>query len=189
MRLVVGLGNPGDRYQETRHNIGFMVIDEAARQFEARWREKGKSMVAELSHSGEKIILLKPLTFMNLSGLAVAEAVRYWSCPLENLLVIYDDLDLPFGRLRLRLKGGHGGHNGIRSILDTLGEEHFKRLKVGIGRPDDGDVPRHVLSPFTAQEKSRLDEVIKTAGEAVAQYIAGHDFNRLMNKYNQAASS
>jgi PTH1 family peptidyl-tRNA hydrolase len=185
LKLVVGLGNPGERYQDTRHNIGFKIVDDVARRLDASMHHKGKSMVAELSHAGEKIVLLKPLTFMNLSGEAVSEAVRYWQCPVENVLVIHDDLDLPFGRLRLRLKGGHGGHNGLRSILTHLGQEQFKRLKVGIGRPEDGDVTRYVLAPFSPLEQNKLADVIQLAGEAVSQYIEGHDFMLLMNKYNQ----
>jgi len=185
LKLVVGLGNPGEKYKETRHNIGFMVVDYIARLKGVSMHPKGKSMVAELSLEEEKAVLIKPLTYMNLSGEAVKEALRFWPCPLDQVLVIHDDLDLPFGRLRFKRKGSHGGHNGLRSILDQVESEHFVRLKIGIGRPADGDVTRFVLAPFTPEERSRLNEVIALAGQAVLQFLEGHDLAWLMNKYNQ----
>lgn len=185
MKLIVGLGNPGEKYEDTRHNIGFLVVDYVARLMGVSMRPKGKSMVAELSLEDEKAVLIKPLTYMNLSGEAVQEALHLWPTPLDQILVIHDDLDLPFGRLRFKRKGSHGGHNGLRSIISHVESEHFVRLKIGIGRPADGDVIRYVLAPFTEEERRHLDDVVALAGQAVIEFIEGHELAWLMNKYNQ----
>ena len=136
MKLVVGLGNPGSAYERTRHNVGFRVLDKLAAKFGWKWSERrARAILASGTLGNEKVILIKPLTFMNLSGEAVGELVRWYKVPLQDILVIYDDLDLPVGKVRLRAKGSHGGHNGLDNIIRHIHTNQFPRLRVGIGRP------------------------------------------------------
>lgn len=184
--MVVGLGNPGAKYEDTRHNVGFRVVDEVASRLSAppwgRWRG---SLVAEAVLEGRRLLLAKPQTFMNLSGSAVAELIETGGDPSPPLLVVHDDLDLPFGRLRVKEGGGHGGHNGLRSILDALGTGAFTRLKVGIGRPEDGsDVTEHVLAPFGAGERAVLSDLLLRAAHAVESVILEGPA-RAMNRFNE----
>lgn len=186
MKLVVGLGNPGPEYRETRHNIGFLVLDRLAEQLGVGFtKEKWRSLTAQLQVGGERVLLMKPLTYMNRSGEAVGEAVRFFHLAPEQVLAVYDDLDLPFGTLRLRPKGGHGGHNGVRSIISILNSDHFKRIRLGIGRPVGDEAADHVLSPFTAEEKAQLAPFISRGAEAVKDYLETGDFFLVMNRYNQ----
>jgi PTH1 family peptidyl-tRNA hydrolase len=166
-KLIVGLGNPGSKYQWTRHNAGFMVLDRLAEIIRVSVdRTKFGGLSGEGSWFGERLVLLKPQTFMNLSGRAVAEAARFYKIPTADIIVVHDDLDLPFGQLRLKEGGGHGGHNGLRSIIEELGSADFLRVRVGIGRPDKESAERYVLTPFNPEEAGFVRHVADGACEA-----------------------
>jgi PTH1 family peptidyl-tRNA hydrolase len=185
MKLIVGLGNPGTPYKQTRHNIGFEVIDELAKRFQADLNQtKFKGVYTVIHKNGEKLILLKPLTYMNLSGESVKPIMDYYDIPMEDLLVIYDDMDLPVGKIRLRQKGSAGGHNGIKSIIAHTGTQNFNRIRIGIDRPQTGmAVPDYVLSKFRKEEWDLLSDVIKTCTEACEDWL-GKPFLEVMNQYN-----
>ena len=183
MKVVVGLGNPGGQYATTRHNIGWMVLDRLAER--AGWsggRERDASRIVWGRFRGLDLTLAKPLTFMNDSGLAVRKLLARERAPLGDLLVVYDDFALPFGKLRFRENGGPGGHNGMRSIVGELGTETFSRLRVGIGAPERGFVD-HVLAPFQPDEKERLDSLLDAAADAVEEW-ARHGTNKAANRFN-----
>jgi PTH1 family peptidyl-tRNA hydrolase len=168
--LVVGLGNPGFRYAATRHNLGFMVVDRVAEKVGAKpWREASQSLVSSAYWQGHHLLrLAKPQTFMNRSGVALRGLLARAQVDLERVVVVHDDLDLPFGRLRIRRTGGHGGHNGLRSLVETIGSGDFVRLKIGIGRPAGlGEVIEYVLGPFSDDEKAELPGIIDRAADAV----------------------
>jgi peptidyl-tRNA hydrolase, PTH1 family len=172
IKLIVGLGNPGPRYQGTRHNAGFMVLDRLAETIRVSAdRTKFASLYGEGSWLGEQLVLLKPQTFMNLSGRAVADAARFYKVPPANIIVVHDELDLPFGQIRLKEGGGHGGHNGLRSIIAELGSADFIRIRIGIGRPDKGSAEKYVLAPFPAEESGFVCHVADGACEALAMLI------------------
>ena len=172
MRIVVGLGNPGREYAQTRHNVGFMVVDELARRHGAPGTKKRfRSELAETSVGGQKVVLVKPQTYMNLSGHAVREAVNWYHAPLEDVLVVSDDLDLAFGTLRLRAQGSAGGHNGLTSVLEQLGTTKVPRLKIGIGRGRSTAVG-HVLSRFSPDQERELPSLIDRATDAVELWIS-----------------
>ena len=174
MKLIVGLGNPGKEYDRTRHNIGFMAIDKIAEQF----------MISLGIIRGEKVILLKPLTYMNLSGESIRPLMDYFDIDVEDLLVIYDDLDLPCGKVRLRTKGSPGGHNGIKSIIQHLKTQEFNRIRIGIDRPQNGmKVVDYVLGRFTADEMVHMEEAMKTSVQASEDFL-GKPFLEVMNRYN-----
>lgn len=168
MWLVAGLGNPGDEYEKTRHNIGFMVIDTLAARLNIPLKQKsahyvfGRGLIED-----QKVILMKPLTFMNRSGIAVRDLIWKFD-DIENVLVIHDDLDLEPGVIRIRKTGSSGGHNGIKSIIDCLNSKDFIRLKIGIGRPERERAEKYVLKNFNKQEKPLIEEAIETAADAVA---------------------
>jgi len=182
-KVIVGLGNPGREYERTRHNIGFMVLDQLATESGLAWEDKFLSRATTWRRKGDRLVLLKPQTWMNLSGRAVQRAVGFYKVPLEDLLVIYDDLDLPVGQLRLRFKGGDGGHRGIRSIIELLGTSDFLRLRIGIGHPERGDGTSHVLGRFARDEEVDVDEAIKGAADAVAIWL-DDGFLKAMNRFN-----
>lgn len=188
MKLIVGLGNPGKKYADTRHNIGFNVIDRLAnnlaikldkRKFQA---EFGMGIIR-----GEKVMLCKPQTYMNLSGEAVRPLLEYYGIDIDDMLVIYDDLDFAPGKLRLRQKGSAGGHNGMKSIIYHVGSEKFKRLRFGIGRPPHPrmQVVDYVLARFQPEERSAINESIEKAAQACEKWITT-PFAEVMNEYNQA---
>lgn len=185
VKLIVGLGNPGKKYDDTRHNIGFRVIDELAKNFQINVnQEKFKGVYGFETIKGEKVFLLKPLTFMNLSGESVKPLMDYYKISVDDVVVVYDDLDLPPGKIRLRQKGGHGGHNGIKSLLAHLGTENFKRIRVGIGRPEPGHaVANYVLSTFRPDERVEMDEAVSQAVKACESWL-NNDFLKVMNSYN-----
>lgn len=185
MKIVVGLGNPGAEYSETRHNAGFMVVDELARRWELdNWRSKHQALVAEY-RGKEQVILVKPQTYMNLSGNAVGEIARWYKAAADDVIVAYDDLDLPAGKLRLRIKGGSGGHRGIESLLTHWGQDSFIRVRVGIGRPPAGwEVVNYVLGRFSADESPLVQDAVKKAAEAIESMI-NDGVNKAMNKYNK----
>ena len=162
MKLIVGLGNPGKQYDQTRHNIGFIVIDELVHRFQiALDQTKFKGIYGSTIINGEKIFLLKPLTYMNLSGESIGAFMDYFQMDLEDLLVIYDDLDLPVGKIRLRQKGSAGGHNGIKSAIAHLGTQQFNRIRVGINRPSNGmAIADYVLGRFAKDEQEMIKEAV-----------------------------
>ncbi|SFM40652.1 aminoacyl-tRNA hydrolase [Salibacterium qingdaonense] len=185
MKVIAGLGNPGRKYEKTRHNVGFLAADRLAENLNVSWKKEKKSRTAETVMDGEKVFIVKPLTYMNLSGEALQPLMDFYQIPAENLLVIYDDLDLSPGALRLRLNGGHGGHNGLKSIFQELGTKEFKRIRLGIGRPDSGnDVISHVLGTFAPEEKKEMQESIPLAAKAAESWLS-HSFAEVMNHYNR----
>jgi peptidyl-tRNA hydrolase, PTH1 family len=175
MKLLVGLGNPGTKYAKTRHNVGFMAVDELARSLGLEWREKFNGEWAKGSIGGEDIVLLKPMTFMNDSGRSVQAAAAFFhlkAAPNE-MLVLHDELDIPFGEVRLKVGGGHAGHNGLRSIVAALGAE-FARVRMGIGRPPAGyrgEVADFVLTPFEAVEAASVPDLVNKACDAAKKWI------------------
>ena len=185
MKIIVGLGNPGSEYSKTRHNVGFMAVDELAHQLGIQsWKKKSGALIAEY-RGKEPIILVKPHTFMNLSGTAVGELARWYKVAVEDIIVIFDDMDLPIGRLRLRMKGGSGGHKGIESLLTHLPKDTFARIRIGIDRPQTGwQVVDHVLSAFTAEEQPLLKEAISKAAQAV-ECVVEQGLDKAMNVYNK----
>ncbi|MFD1849260.1 aminoacyl-tRNA hydrolase [Oceanobacillus bengalensis] len=188
MKCIVGLGNPGKKYEKTRHNVGFMTIDGiAARHNWELSKVKFKGQYTMEQYEGEKVILLKPQTFMNLSGESIRPLMEYYNLELEDLLVIYDDMDLPTGKIRLRQKGGHGGHNGVRNTIDQLGTKEFNRIRIGIGRPTTNiSVIDYVLGEFPKEELGNVDESIQKCADACEAWIKGESFMEVMNKYNQS---
>lgn len=172
--LFVGLGNVGAEYERTRHNIGFEVVRALAERWRLKWKKETKFMgwVASGSWGQKNVQLLLPATYMNESGRAVGAYSRFLSLPPQEVLVISDDADLPFGTLRLRATGSHGGHNGLRSVIEHLGTKEFPRLRVGIGR-QEGDLIAHVLGPFSFEESQHLKEVIDRAADACEAYLIG----------------
>jgi PTH1 family peptidyl-tRNA hydrolase len=167
-QVVVGLGNPGPEYRDTRHNVGHRVLDGLARALKKRWERDGQATVARATWRGEPLYLVKPLTFMNVSGPVVAAALRRYHASPADLVLVYDDIDLPLGAVRVRMKGSHGGHNGVRSVIDSLGTADVRRVKVGIGRPlRKEDVPDHVLTGFDPEEAPLVDAAVAEAGERV----------------------
>lgn len=186
--MIVGLGNPGSKYEKTRHNIGFMAIDELARRKNVTFKEERnfQALVGDYFENGEKIYLVKPTTFMNLSGKAVAPLVTYFNVPFENLIILHDDLDSPAGRIRLRAKGGSGGQNGLKSIIDHLNTKEFQRIKIGIGRPEKNtSVVNHVLGKIAENERVEMEIALQKAVDAVEYFVAGADFLDTMNQYNK----
>ena len=170
--VVVGLGNPGPEYRDTRHNVGQRVLDALARTLRASWRRDASTAVARGQWRGEAVRLIKPLAFMNESGPVVARALRRVDAGPADMILVYDDIDLPLGTVRLRMKGSHGGHNGVRSVLAALGTQEIKRVKVGIGRPDQkDDVPDHVLTTFERDELPVVDAAVAEAAERVLSLL------------------
>lgn len=186
MKCIIGLGNPGRKYNKTRHNIGFMVIDELYRRHSVKGEQNKFNCEYTIVHmNGEKVMFVKPLTFMNLSGEGVRPLLDYYNIAPDDTIVAYDDLDLPAGNIRLRLKGGHGGHNGIRSLIDHLGTKDFKRLRIGIGRPADRTpIVNYVLQPFARSEKESVTTAIMNAADACEAWLE-RDFVHVMNDFNQ----
>ena len=183
MFLIVGLGNPGSQYEDTRHNIGFKVVDNIAKEYNIEInRQKFKGMCGEGFINGEKVILLKPTTYMNLSGESIREVVDFYKLSNEDILVIYDDISLDVGRLRIREKGSAGGHNGIKSIIAHLGTDIFPRIKVGVGQPNV-DLVNYVLGKFTKEEMEVLSESIDASTKAAKEIISS-DVKTAMNIYN-----
>jgi PTH1 family peptidyl-tRNA hydrolase len=185
MKLIVGLGNPGKEYADTRHNIGFMVIDVLAKRHGIYVKSRRDlSLVGEGAILGDKVILVKPMTFMNLSGQAVGQLARRYRVDISEILIICDDVNLPLGRLRIRTQGSAGGHNGLKSIIYSLSSQDFPRLRVGIGSPR-GEMINHVLSRFHKVEKPMVQEAVSRAADAVETMIA-EGMEAAMNKFNPA---
>jgi PTH1 family peptidyl-tRNA hydrolase len=186
MKLIVGLGNPGKQYEQTRHNIGFIVIDKIAEKLNMRLDQaKFKGLFGAGFVEGEKVLLLKPLTYMNLSGESIRAIMDFYQIDLDDILVIYDDLDLPAGKIRLRQKGSAGGHNGIKSTISHLGTQEFNRVRVGINRPTNGmAITDYVLGRFIQEEQDLIQEAVERSAEACIEWIK-KPFLQVMNTYNQ----
>ncbi len=186
MKMIVGLGNIGTRYDETRHNTGFMVVDQLARDYHlgAFTHLKQEAVAVSGVINGEKVMLVKPTTFMNDSGRAVGPLVDYYDIDLDDLVIVNDDLDMPVGKVRLKTHGASGGHNGLKSIISALGTKNFNRVKVGIDHPQHGTVVSHVLGKFSKEELPKFDQAVEQAEHALEDWINGEDFAKLMNTYN-----
>lgn len=186
MKLIVGLGNPGKQYDKTRHNIGFEVIDALSERLNIPLNQAKFQGVYGVGHiQGEKVFLLKPLTYMNISGESIRAMMDYFQINDDELVIIYDDLDLPVGKIRLRQKGSAGGHNGIKSTIAHLGTQEFNRIRVGIDRPPSGmKVPDYVLGRFSKEEQELISEVIPKCASACEDWIS-KPFLQIMNEYNQ----
>ena len=183
MYLIAGLGNPGKEYKHTRHNVGFDVLDMISEKYNINInRIKSKGECGEGRIGAEKVLLLKPATYMNLSGESVREAVNFYKIPNENIIVIYDDISLEVGRMRIRQSGSAGGHNGIKNIISQLGSETFLRIKIGVGGPK-GDLISHVLGNFSKGERETVCKVFDASLEA-AELLIVKGLNETMNKYN-----
>lgn len=187
MKLLAGLGNPGPQYRDTRHNVGFLVIDELARRWHVDgWRESFQALSAKTLVGGETVLLAKPLTFMNLSGESVAGLARFYRIAPADLLVIVDEAALPLGRLRARREGSAGGHNGLKSIVQHLGTTGFPRLRIGVGRGDERrDLANHVLGRFEASERDTIAAAVLRAADAAEMFVS-EGIERVMNAFNAA---
>jgi PTH1 family peptidyl-tRNA hydrolase len=184
VKIVVGLGNPGREYAATRHNLGFMVVDALSRHVAAKsGRSRFRAELAEGTEGGEKVLLLKPQTYMNLSGISVREAAHWYRVQPIDILVVADDIDLPFGALRLRAGGGSGGHNGLKSITAELGTEQYPRLRIGVGR-GTGDATRQVLTRFSTDESEALPGLVAGAVVCVLDWVRDGVINA-MNRCNR----
>ena len=186
-KMIVGLGNPGKKYEKTRHNVGFMVVDRFVYQEGESFHHNAtfKADIATVFYQGEKILVVKPTTFMNASGLAVRALLAYYGLTMDDLLVVYDDLDMAVGKLRLREKGSAGGHNGIKSILAETGQSEFLRLKIGIGRPQVGKVVDHVLGRFDTDDAISIDLSVDRAQKLLQAWISGLSFKSLQEELNR----
>ncbi|WP_303973269.1 aminoacyl-tRNA hydrolase [Streptococcus merionis] len=186
-KMIVGLGNPGSKYHETRHNIGFMLVDKMAQAANETFTEDKvfKAEIATIRLYGEKIFLVKPTTLMNKSGEAVYALLTYFGLDIEDLIIIYDDLDMEVGKVRFRQKGSAGGHNGIKSIIKHLGTQEFDRVKIGIGRPKNGlPVHYHVLTKFEDDDRINILKALDRVDSAVNFYLQEHDFTKMTQKYS-----
>lgn len=186
MKLIIGLGNPGKKYELTKHNIGFLTIDTLLNELEnvpQKTFTKFNALITEMIIDGEKVLFVKPLTFMNLSGNAVRPIIDWYKIDISNMLVIYDDLDLPTGKIRIREKGSSGGHNGIKSIIQNIGTEQFNRIKIGVDKPERSEVVDHVLSTFKNDEKEIIYNSIKKVCKATLDWVKGEDIKKIMSTY------
>jgi peptidyl-tRNA hydrolase, PTH1 family len=184
MKVVVGLGNPGGRYAGTRHNVGFMVVDSLAEGPRAgRFQGRFQAQVAELIEDPHKVLLVKPETFMNLSGRSVRQIIDFYQVPLEDLLVVSDDINLPLGKIRARPRGTHGGHKGLRDIQNHLGTTEYARLRIGVGAPDEDDAVDYVLGRFRPVERPVVEEAIQKAVQAVLVWVH-QGIEPCMNQFN-----
>lgn len=184
MKLIVGLGNPGKEYECTRHNIGFMILDEFARINNLEFnKNKFEGLYLDTMINGEKVILLKPLKYMNLSGEVIRKYVDYFKVDIKDILVIHDDMDLDVGSFKIRYKGGSAGHNGLKNIESNLSTNEYKRIKIGISKNKNIDTVNYVLGKFSKEELEKLDNVIKKIPNIINDFV-NLSFENLMNKYN-----
>jgi PTH1 family peptidyl-tRNA hydrolase len=184
VKLIVGLGNPGPEYSETRHNVGFWVTAELGARHHAKFRESSKwqARTARVAAGGEDVLLAEPMTFMNLSGRAVRQLVGFYKIAIADMLVMVDDADLPLGKLRIRLSGSAGGHNGLKSIIQELGTQEFSRLRIGVGR-QAGELRNHVLGRFGADEREPIETAVKRAADAADMFVTD-GILKAMNTFN-----
>lgn len=187
VKMIVGLGNPGSKYNDTKHNIGFMAVDRIVKKLDVNFTED-KNFKAKIGSdfiNGEKIYFIKPTTFMNNSGIAVKALLTYYNISIKDMIIIYDDLDMEVGKIRFRQKGSAGGHNGIKSIIAHLGTQEFDRIKVGIGRPNGRmTVINHVLGKFDKNDEIMISNTLDKVDNAVNYYLQTNDFQKTMQKYN-----
>lgn len=184
--IVVGLGNPGSKYDNTRHNVGFETVDFLSRRHGINITKlKHKALIGDGTISGQKVLLVKPQTFMNLSGESVREILEWYKVPVENIIIIYDDIDIPVGKLRLRPKGSAGTHNGMRSVIYQIQSDEFPRVRIGVDRPPEGwDLANYVLSKFAGDDKKKAEEAIVNAADAI-EAIVKSGIDQAMNKFNK----
>jgi PTH1 family peptidyl-tRNA hydrolase len=189
MKLIVGLGNPGRRYEGTRHNVGFEILNQLARRHGAEWESGPRGIEALVARwRSADTVLAKPLTFMNLSGAAVVALLQFYKIDPVDLLVVVDDVNIDLGRLRARPEGSAGGHNGLKSIIGSLGSQAFARLRVGVGRGDDRrDLADHVLAAFDAEEREIVAEAVGRSADAVELFVA-EGIGPVMNRYNRGSA-
>ena len=188
MKLIVGLGNPGQEYRDTRHNVGFMVVDALVDRWRVadQWREKFEALQIKTVRGDEQVIIAKPLTFMNLSGQAVQGLAGFYKVEPADIFVVTDDVALPLGRLRARSEGGAGGHNGLKSIIQSLATQAFPRMRVGVGRGDgQRDLADHVLGRFGADERDTVSAAVLRAADATEMFLS-EGIGRVMNAFNAA---
>ena len=184
MKLIVGIGNPGREYKTTRHNIGFNILDNYASFHSTEiTKEKFNGLYTDFVFNGEKIILLKPLSYVNLSGIVVKKYIDYFNISLDDVLIICDDLDLSFGKIRLRLSGSSGGHNGLKNIEENLGTKNYKRMKFGISNNKNIDTKDYVLGSFSSEERNKINEILPITVNILDDFVV-MSFANLMNKYN-----
>ncbi|MEK7369781.1 MAG: aminoacyl-tRNA hydrolase [Planctomycetota bacterium] len=184
MKILVGLGNPGEKYTKTRHNLGFMVVDRLAKRFGVEvGKRQFKALIGKIPLDDDRLILVKPLTYMNHSGLSVKGVLNHYACSIDSLMVICDDLNLPLGRLRIRRKGSSGGHKGLESIIHSLGSTEFPRLRIGLGLPSQGQASEYVLTPFPKEETGVIDEALEQACKVVIDWMHG-GIDECAKKYN-----
>lgn len=185
MYIVAGLGNPGKKYEGTRHNVGFEVLDYLADKYSVKLNKiKYKSLYNEINLDGEKVILLKPQTYMNRSGEAVLEVAQFYKVPLENIIVVQDDIDIKFASLKIKKKGSGGSHNGLKSVIALLGRDDFPRVKIGVGKAESGeDLADFVLGRFKPDERSVMEDLVKKAGDSI-ECLIKEGVDSAMNKYN-----
>lgn len=183
MKLIVGLGNPGAEYRGTRHSVGFDVLDRLCERHGTGWQQKFKGELGRADIAGQACLLLKPLTYMNRSGISVGLAREYFRVSPEDLVVVHDEVDLPFGRLRVKMGGGHAGHNGLRSLVESLGTADFARVRVGVGRPPHGELADHVLSRWRPEELEWLPDLLDRSAAAVIEVLE-NGVRAAMNRFN-----
>ena len=187
MKLVVGLGNPGGKYEETRHNVGFAVVDELARRWNyEKARRKFNGLLADGQIRSQRVLMLEPMTYMNLSGVSVREVSAFYKVAFEEMLVISDDMALSLGRIRLRVRGSAGGHNGLASIVQELSSEAWPRLRVGIGQVAGERMVGHVLGTFTDEERPMIEQAVRSAADAVECWVAD-GIDAAMTRFNGAS--
>ncbi|MFK4785863.1 aminoacyl-tRNA hydrolase [Fusobacterium sp. MFO224] len=187
MKLIVGLGNPGKQYEKTRHNIGFMIIDQIIKNIGVdNSKEKFKGLLSEINYNEEKLLLLKPQTYMNLSGESIVEIIKFYKLNTKkDLIIIYDDMSMEFGKIRIREKGSAGGHNGIKSIISFLGDE-FTRIKVGIGSArNENKIIEHVIGRFSKEEEKELENIIENVSEMALLLAKGEKKDKVLQKSNK----
>ena len=186
LHVVAGLGNPGNKYRATRHNVGFFVIDALASEYAIPVdRKKFDALYGRGSVRGVEVILIKPQSYMNRSGIPIRRLIEYFGISHRQMLVIHDDIDLVYGRIKIKVKGGHGGHNGVRSIIDTLGDGEFTRLRVGIGRSEsEGNATGHVLGQFRSEEKKQLEQIVERSRSAAVTILC-EGTKEGMNRFNE----
>ena len=186
MKMVVGLGNPGDEYKNTRHNAGFIIVDDYAKKHGvSKMQEKFNGLYTKIYMNNDYFLLVKPLSYMNLSGTVVKKYADYFKINPKDILIIHDDLDMPVGKIKVKYKGSSGGHNGIKSIIENLNTDYFPRFKIGISRDDKISIKDYVLSKFSSEDIKKIDKICSFAPSLIDDFI-NNDIEKVMSKYNGA---